>query len=55
MPLGFGIGYGELFACLGAGAEEFGDIFLEGANGAGFGGAGVAAFGKGSNRRLELE
>ena len=46
MPLGIRMVFGELFPRSGPGAFEFGDIFLEGANGARFGGAPFAAFGQ---------
>src|ERR1035438_2168446 len=46
MPLGIRMVVGELFPRSGPGAFEFGDIFLEGTNGARFGGAPFAAFGQ---------
>ena len=46
MPLGIRMVFGELFPRSGPGAFEFGDIFLEGSNGARFGGAPFAAFGQ---------
>ena len=46
MPLGIRMVFGELFPRSSPGAFEFGDIFLEGANGARFGGAPFAAFGQ---------
>ena len=46
MPLGIRMVFGEFFPRSGPGAFEFGDIFLEGSNGARFGGAPFAAFGQ---------
>jgi hypothetical protein len=46
MSLGIRMVFGELFPRSGPGAFEFGDIFLEGSNGARFGGAPFAAFGQ---------
>jgi hypothetical protein len=45
MSLGIGIGFGELFAGRRSGTLELGEIFLEGTDGAWFGGARLTPFG----------